>query len=278
MIHDKDKNKERKDEAMIGTKNETLVNEIQKIIFEIAQNGNAIQEVKDELSKYRITGGRIERILSNPDILHEADAREVILLSEQLYQKTRYAGINPRAYYDSVEIEEARQYDFIQETYQDDIGLPMEVYNVTRIDDETFTAILTLEDVVNMMSKQVVKSNFDIGEKEERAVKRSSIDRKKLKKIKKLIVDGELIHTPMTFNITKELNNLGEMDYNERSMVLTVNEGTQIDVLEGFYRCLACDELYAEGKDVEWRFMVVFTNYTLEKAKEYVEQVVNIEI
>ena len=250
--------------------------ELLKIISDnvglIANKKKTLAEVKAHLLQNRITEGRVEDVLSNPELLLE-DQRELALFAEQFYVKTGIESLNPTNWFTVAEMKEAKQYDYIIENSEELIKLPWEITALPGRDGG-YIGIISTRTVAQLMKSHILNYNPDI-QREAKRVKRNNIfeyvptiNKKNVKEIRDLILKGEIARTTLTFNAAPRTSDCGEeLIYDPKTFTLTITEGTRLDILDGYHRCLACQEVYEIDPDIEYNFTVDITNKTTRQAQ-----------
>lgn len=255
-----------------------LLEVINKNIHHISNHENWVKEIKEELSKYRISEGRVEKVLSNPEVLNN-DLRELALFTEQFYVKTGLQELNIDDWFTKSEMKESRQFDFILENNLEDIEFPLEIKNVNIVGNGVFVGSLDVKTVAKLMKSQLLNYNFEI-QRQATQIKRQdhfiltpTINKKNVKEMKNLLLKGELIHTTLAFNAATQTSDSGEeLVYNSKTNSLTITEGTRLDILDGFHRCLASRQAFESNPELDFRFIVIFSNYTTKQAQQYQAQ------
>ena len=260
-------------------KNKTeLMKNIKSNIQHLASNRDAIDEVKSELSKYQIPAGRVEEYLSNPDILLE-DQRELALFTEQAYLKTGLHSLNPEDYFTKHEMKESYQFDYMLTFSDEEIEFPLVLSGVTHLGNNLYAYPMEIKTIAQLMKSKKLNYNFEI-QRQEKSVKRSdgimrtpTVYKKNVKEIKDLLLKDQLIHTTVAFNAATNTSDSGEeLSYDGKKMQLTINEGTRLDILDGYHRCLASEQAYKENPELDFKFMVLISNYTTRMAQQYQAQ------
>lgn len=255
-----------------------LIETIKNNIQHIATNRNAVEDIKAELSKYHIPAGRVEEYLSNPEVLME-DQRELALFTEQAYLKTGIQSLNPEEYFTKHGLKEAYQFDYMLTFGEDEIQFPLTLDGVTHLGNNLYAVPLDLKTIAELMKSKKLNYNFEI-QRQEKSVKRSegvmrtpTVYKKNVKEIKELLLKDQLIHTTLAFNAATSTSDSGEeLTYDGKKLQLTINEGTRLDILDGYHRCLASEQAYKENPELDFKFMVLISNYTTRMAQQYQAQ------
>lgn len=257
-----------------------LLDKIEQNIHYISNDRNKSEEVKDELSKYRILAGRVEEYFSDPvSTLEEADIRELALVTEQVYVKTGKQDLNPENWFTTSEMKEARQYDYLFLHGEDAIQFPIEIENVIHLGNDLYAANLSIKTIARLLRSKKLNYNYEI-QRQETKVKRMdkiifkpTVYKKNVTEIKELLLKGELKVTTLAFNAATGTSDDGEeLTYNAKKNTLTINDGTRLDILDGYHRCLASEQAYSQNPDLDFGFLVLISNYTTRQAQQYQAQ------
>ena len=255
-----------------------LLEVINNNIHHISNHEDWVREIKEELSKYQISEGRVEKVLSKPELLKD-DLRELALFTEQFYMKSGIQDLNIDNWFTKSEMKESRQFDYNLENNIDDIEFPLEIKNVNIVGNGVYVGSLDIKTVAKLMKSQLLNYNFEI-QRQAAQIKRSehfiltpTINKKNVKEMKNLLLKGELIHTTLAFNAATQTSDSGEeLVYNSKTNSLTITEGTRLDILDGYHRCLASRQAIKANPDLDFRFIVIFSNYTTKQAQQYQAQ------
>lgn len=255
-----------------------LLNSIKENIQHIATNRNAVRDIKEELAKYQIPAGRVEEYLSNPDALKE-DQRELALFTEQVYSKTGIQSLNPEEYFTKHEMKEAKQFDYQLTFGEETIEFPLVLKGVLHVGNHLYAATLDVPTIAKLMKGKKLNYNSEI-QRQMKTIKRASgiiqtptVYKKNVKEIKELLLKDQLIHTTLAFNAATDTSETGEeLTYDSKKGELTIHDGTRLDILDGYHRCLASEQAYNENPELDFRFMVLISNYTTRQAQQYQAQ------
>lgn len=256
-----------------------IIKMIGRHIHHVSSDRNKVSEIKEQLSKNKITEDRIEHIFSEPEILESADIREIALLSEQIYLKTGIQELNPDNNFTEAEMKEARQFDYLLISQPEDISFPLELGNVISVGNSVYVATMDVKSIAKLMRNQLLYYNFEI-QRQARNVRRKgsiiqrpTVYKKNVREIKNLLLKGQLIHTTLAFNAAVQTSNSHEeLTFDPKTETLTINEGTRLDILDGFHRCLASMQAYLEDPEINFNFIVMISNFTTREAQQYQAQ------
>lgn len=262
---------------MLKTKEE-LVSTIKDNIIAISSDKNANLEIKEQLSNNGISGGRIENVFSDPDLLFEADIREVALLTEQFFLKTGIMELKPEDWFTEVEMKRARQFD--RRLLTEDLAPTKIMFeNTTIVGNGVYVTTIDVPTIAELMNTQILNYNYDIQrsakivKRNEQVIKKPTVYMKNVREIKEYLLKGQLVSTTLAFNAAVGSSETGEeLTFDASTGTLIVNEGTQLDILDGYHRCLASQAAYGDNPDLDFRFMLMISNYTTREAQQYQAQ------
>lgn len=252
-----------------------LLGEILEVIDLVASDTKGVSDIKAELTKYRITGGRVEEVLNNPENLYE-DLRELALFTEQFYLKTGNEKINPNKWFTESEMKTSRSFDYIIENTEEEVTLPLEL-RVLPGHDGGYMAVESYELIAKLMKSQKVLSYDFAIQRQGTKIKRKdemiivpTVNKKNVKEIKELLLKGDLKRTTITLNAATQTSDSGEeLVYNPKTGTVTITEGTKLNILDGYHRCLASLQAYEKNPDLDVHFNLNITNYTTKQAQEW---------
>jgi len=234
---------------------------------------NRIKQVLLENNK--IIGGNIQSVLNNPKKeLPKLDWRVLLLITEQIYLETGIDDINYKKYYTEAEIQKARQYSgkvFVE----GDISLPLTLENVIELDYDKYLAVIDVK-LLAQMSSLLLNYNFDIQRESRKKIVRGETIREatlimeNVEEIKEHLLKDTLEVTQLVINAgagTSYKEN--ELIYDSEKGLLTINEGTVLDIVDGYHRCKASELAVNENPNIDFKFSVLILNYTDDQAMKY---------
>lgn len=268
---------------ILGKDRQTLENELSQIIKESKfkrKNSKDLKDIKKHLlDNYQILEGEVQQWINDPDTeLPKLDLRALILLTEQIYAKTRK--VNPKEYFTKAEIREARQYSGVLEQQEKEIDFPITIPNVTLVGNEAYIAALDIKTIDKLIKNQLLNYNFDL-QREAKVVKRKDVvileptlNKKNVREISQHLVNGTLVPTVLVFNAATRTALSGtELVYDYKKMELTIEKGTRLDIVDGYHRCRGSQLALQENPELNFKFAVLFTNYSTSRAKQYQAQI-----
>ena len=267
---------------MMLEKKELLVKAIADNVHNITRSRHAIKtikEIKEHLAKYGISGGRIETVLGNPGILLDVqDIRELVLLTEQFFVKTEIKELNPENWFTEIEMKESRQ--FHQSLYaKSDISFPLVLEDVSMAGDSVYTTTIDVKTIAQWMDSLILRYSYDIQRQPTKTTRHDivvyspTVNEKNVREMTDLLLKGDLVPTTIAFNAATESSNTDEeLEYNARTRTLKINDGTLLNILDGYHRSLASRNAYEINPDIDFKFILIISNYTVPQAMQYQAQ------
>lgn len=264
---------------MIGERKELELNLIQPTL-EIKRKRNTVNDIKQHLSdKYDILSGNVQSWINDPaKELPNLDVRLLCLFAEQIYQKTGIEDLNIENYFTEHEIKKARQYSGKLEI-EDELEFPISFSPVIMIDRDKFSFVIDLKTLAKLSAAQKLHYNFDI-QREAKRVKRGNQIFKEAKLAMENVMEiKENLHknnqevTSIVLNAAVRTADSGsELSYNDRTMTLTINKGTRLDIVDGYHRTKATELAINENPNLDGKFLITMLNYTDDNAAKYQSQ------
>ncbi|MCM3109942.1 DNA sulfur modification protein DndB [Lederbergia lenta] len=243
----------------------------------IKRKRKIVKDIKQYLfSKYAILEGNVQTWINDPSSeLQNLDQRLLCLFAEQIYAKTGIQTVNPEEYFTEAEIKKSKQYDG-RLTIKDDIEFPYVLENMVMINPNEFVGRISIKTISQFENSQKLHYNFDI-QREHRLVRRgdniikeATLIMENVKEIKQNLKDGKQKPTAIVLNASVGSADSGdELIYDHKNMSLTINEGTILDIVDGYHRCKASTFAINENPDIEFSFVLIILNYTDEEAALY---------
>lgn len=259
-----------------GRSREELERELVEPTLTVKRTRNGQQRVKDNLlNKHMIIGGNVQLWINNPKKeLQHLDWRVLFLFAEQIYSETEDRNINPRDYYTEIESKKAKKY-LGNLIVKEDIQLPLKLNNVLAVNNDQFMTKIDIKTLAQM-SAFLLNYNFDIQREAKRIVRRGETIREatlvmeNVKEIKNNLNKGKQETTTIVINASAGTADEGnELTYDTADNSLTINQGTVIDIVDGYHRCRASELVINENPNVEFEFIVLILNYTDDMAMNY---------
>lgn len=263
----------------MSNKRELLIDAMDEVSEYITDNRNTRDEIKIELRKYGITGGRIERIFGNLTELEseETDIRELILIAEQFFMKTSFQKLNPTNWFTEDEMKEARQYYATEPASATAFPFILERVGIAK--NNVYSAMVSASTIAEWLKIDALYYNFDIQRQATKKTRKKeviatpTVVQKNVNEIESLMLSGELVVTTLAFNAAPQTSDLDEeLTYDAKKGILTINTGTRLDILDGFHRCLGSLAAVRKNPNVDFKFNVLISNYTTREAQMYQAQ------
>lgn len=264
---------------MVNTEHspKTLAKELQDFLYEYRYDQDLFNELQKNLKKHEIFSKDILDVLNKRIEFKDLPTQELVLYAQIVFKVFSEAVLfDPRRYFKPAEIKNSQFY--VRETREEYIKLPLVVHNVLRVDYDAFLAILPAKLLVTMLNSSIITYNFDsqrnaktMADSNGRIVRAINVNQKSVEEIAQLMLKNEYLPDTITFNMLQGSNE-DQDELTIKGSTIIINDGTQLDILDGFHRLSAMQVALEINPDLELNFPVAFKNYDLQKAKRYVGQ------
>lgn len=259
-----------------GKTREELEEKLIEPTLSVKRKRTATQKIKENLlMNNKIIGGNVQSLINNPKVeLKNVDWRVLYLFAEQIYLETKEESINPKEYYTEIEIKKARQYTG-KMMVEGDISLPLTLENVLMIDYDKYVTTIPVK-LLAEMSALLLNYNFDIQRESKKKVvggetiQEATLVMENVLEMKEHLKKNTLETTSIVINASAGTADSGdELIYDPETMMLTINKGTVLDIVDGYHRCKASELAINENPDIDFKFMALILNYTDDQAANY---------
>lgn len=258
----------------IGKTRELLVEEIKAKIPLIVQNDLFLDEISIQLNRHNINIGNILEMINDEDVLSEANLFELLLLGEQFNLKFEETDCNwIEEWLNPSEIKELRLYKR-ESPYEDIIMLPYSFENVIKTGHNEYTAVISNAIIGKLWMSGITMYNPNIQRQAKKKKLKNEIievmnlNPKSLREIEKQTLNGDLITSTLRYNAKVGTGHEGlELFYDEKEKILTLLEGTTLDVLDGAHRTFSIYNAYMKKTELEGNMIVIFSNMTEAQCK-----------
>jgi len=266
---------------MIKEKEIQLKNKIKKIIEEIGYMNGIKQDIGKEFLNRSVPAHRAVNVFMNPDYLDtltesEDDIRFLFLFAFTLNKVLKdknidVTEIDVEEYFTQLEFK--RWKDYKEEERKDSI-YPLVFENVQQIGDRIWQTVLTAQELAELDADNLLLYNFKTQRNPKITIGGVKIDfdKQKTLEIKERILSGVQYPDHIKLNI---LNNFQEkINYNPKTQVLTIGEGSILNIFDGFHRKVG-NSLAIEESDgaIDFMWGIIITNLSEEAAKDYMVQI-----
>jgi hypothetical protein len=262
---------------------EELKENLIEVIDKIKEDDVTVTKIKRELKKYKILPGQVQLYFNDTHnkINEENDTELLYFLLEQIYEGTskKYKGIDPTEYFTPREIKEIRTN--FEGFVVDKVEFPYTFKKVLKGTEDDYTLYVKASELRLLFENGLLQYNPDTqremrqrkDKETNEIIKTPKIHEKSVKDMEKLLEKGEMISTTITFNARQLSADEGvELNYNESEMTLTVEEGTLLDVLDGFHRTNAIVRALRRNPSLDTTFKLNILNFDKGRARQYFKQ------
>ncbi|TCI26679.1 hypothetical protein EVJ32_04710 [Exiguobacterium sp. SH5S4] len=254
-----------------------LAEVLQDFLYENRYDHDLFNDLQKNLKKHEIFSKDITDIMNKRTDFKDIPATELVLFARIVYGRfPDFEIINPQRYFKPGEIKAAQYYT--RNNRPEYIKLPLTVNNALSVQYDEYIAIMSAKQLVKMLDSSIVTYNFDsqrdaksMVDTNGRIVRAINVNQKSVIEIAQLMLNGEYLPDMLTFNMLLGSNDERE-EFSSKGNSIVVNEGTQLDILDGFHRLSAMQQAVEANPEFDLNFPVAFKNFDIQKAKRYVGQ------
>jgi hypothetical protein len=177
--------------------------------------------------------------------------------------------INVEDYFLKSEI--LRWQNYTEQEEKDSI-FPLELKNVFRVSDKIFQMVASSQELDSWQKENILLYNFRTQRNPKITAygEEINMDKEKINQITKRLISGDQFPDPIILNILN--NGDSRIDYNENKHILTIYDGSVINVVDGFHRKTANSLALVENPNLNFNWQITFTFLTENAAHDYMSQ------
>ncbi|MDD3032862.1 MAG: DNA sulfur modification protein DndB [Bacilli bacterium] len=264
---------------MLKDKEQQLKLKLKNIIHEFGYDNTTKQGVMNEFKSRNLDSLRPAWVFSeNLDLETlsdvEDDVRFLFLFSLALNKTLKEKNIeilsDYKSYFTNVEINNWENYS---EEKEDENIFPLIFKNTTEIFPGYYQTSATAQYIekLNKANMLIYNPNAQRGMKVTKKKIGISIDSKKVEQIENRILEGEQFPDDLKFNILK--NGEEKFNYNPKTKILTIFEGSILNILDGAHRNAANALALSKNPDLQFIWPIKISNFTEIKAHNFMVQI-----
>jgi len=264
---------------MLKDKEQQLKLKLKNIIHEFGYDNTTKQGVMNEFKSRNLDSLRPAWVFSeNLDLETlsdvEDDVRFLFLFSLALNKTLKEKNIeilsDYKSYFTNVEINNWENYS---EEKEDENIFPLIFKNTTEIFPGYYQTSATAQYIekLNKANMLIYNPNAQRGMKVTKKKIGISIDSKKVEQIENRMLNGEQFPDDLKFNILK--NGEEKFNYNPKTKILTIFEGSILNILDGAHRNAANALALSKNPDLQFIWPIKISNFTEIKAHNFMVQI-----
>lgn len=151
---------------------------------------------------------------------------------------------------------------------------PVEFENTIQVASDQFFTVLTAKEIYSLYRKQLVNYNKNTQRQMNRKlvsgnyVYTINANKKKINEIKEEMKKGLFISNTLALNVSLD-NPDNDFDYVDNTFILKLGK---TDIIDGYHRFKAITDLVAENENFDYKFPVMISTFTEDKAKKFIVQ------
>jgi hypothetical protein len=251
---------------------ENLEDVITLIFTKLSRHKDQQREIDDKLfNDFNIQRGRLNELIANPEQIESLEKEETIAFLVAIHAVTNDETANPINYFSKKEINRIMKFEFETE----ELSFPYTIENVLRSSESDFVCVMSYKELVGWYHSKMITYNFDCQRLPvEKLMKKGKISIKpktvlrSVKAIAERMLKGEFSTDTIILNVL--VNGNDHIEYQNGS--LTIYDGTEVDIIDGWHRLQAMTLVLEEQPDFVDNMNVSIKHYTLKKAQEALGQ------
>jgi hypothetical protein len=263
---------------MIGDRKELESQLIEIIQNHIKRKRKVVSDIKTHLANnHDITTGEVSMWLNKPDeYVPNLNIIELYLITEQVFHKTGIMEINAENYFTDIEKKEAHLYKASIKREEIDFPIKLENFSTSNGTDR-FSGYIDAYTINKLLENQLLIYDYQL---QREAVKKKlpngeirfepKIIKKNLNEIETHLKNNTLEESEIWFNAQLGSSDTGvELDYDPSTRSVVIQKGTKLAIGDGFHRIRAVQSALREFPDLDFKFRLYLTNFTISKAQNY---------
>lgn len=257
-----------------GKERKNLDVTVSKYLYDINANNDKKDRMMTYLIKKKYPQGTAESMISGiipPEVLPEID---IYVLLIGMYNITRIKDLDPRYWITDDEIEITNDYKEMLD--EEILTFPLVIDDVLEVvKDEQWIFTGSNYFINKLYSAKLIKYNFRT-QRNPKLIKRREGFKKvpntnpsAVTEIADKIRKKKYTPNTITFNLNKD--KMHDFRYDRDKKRLVILEG-DIDILDGWHRCLSLMALLLTNPELRINFEIRFVNYSESRAAEFVKQ------
>lgn len=270
---------------MLREKEMKLKMELVNILKEIGSKRDILRNIGKEFIGRGLSGTRYLRdaskVFSDPSTLYTLESStdthkflflfvfELNKILKEKYDSQFYISIED--YFTEVEYD--LWIDYKEDKKQENI-FPIIFEDVQEmIEGKQWQTVITSQQLYKLSTENILGYNFNTQRNPKITMFGEEIDfdRRKSIEIKERIINNEQYPDHIKINILHDFND--RLYYNPKNKTLTVEEGSTINIFDGYHRKVGNDLLMQEAPDNNFKWGLIITNLSEVEAKDHMVQI-----
>ncbi|MCY9737550.1 hypothetical protein M5X17_27995 [Paenibacillus alvei] len=249
------------------TDKDKLIQDINEIFGKLRHKRHHLNLFKDEVSKYGITGGEIQKILIGKVSLEDMDTLDLCRILIGLNEMDPQYSRSPYFYFSDDKIMEARSSERRVIDANEDM-FPLTISGEV-VDSKTFKSHISTDILINLYNNNFIQYNFDISKQYRyesnnigQTIKVLDIDNYLIKKLTEDLEQGKF-----DYKIVISLSSEERETFNEEKIVIT--EFSNLFVIVGLHILITLSHAKSIGIEIPPTIETEIVICSLEEMKQY---------
>lgn len=255
---------------------EKFYDKINLLFQEVSTNKRLISEVTEQLKHRGFLPSDVAKVLRGIVPLQTIPEVELGVIIQTIYNIIDNGEFNLERYFTDTEIKNIKIYKKTREKEDNYIYLE----NVIQVNEKQFIAPkVSYHDIKKWYENYLITYNFATQREKTtkniggRIIESITLNANSIKNIKQKMLEGKFTSNMITLNIR---NIWGDehfvYDEQEKTLLITPDENTFVDIIDGMHRCAAIIKALQENPNLEGYMVVNVLHYTEEEAQGFIWQ------
>lgn len=246
--------------------------QIQKAVL-IAVDDEVKEDIVKDLKKKGYDTGLTTSVLANNHALDTLSMIDLGVFSQQIYEKTHLPMIKPTNFLEEAEIDAVKKHK--REVADVDMSDLLVFENVTQLSKDMWTTVVPIQRISALYNNMAVSYDFKTQRQAKHVVLREGIiqtpdvNRSSVEEIRDKLLEYSFVPNTITFNVPIEDGNKIKFDKSKERLTI---EDKVLTILDGFHRSLGIIAALQNNPQLEYNFIIVITNFTVDKARQFIVQ------
>lgn len=246
--------------------------QIQKAVL-IAVDDEVKEDIVKDLKKKGYDTGLTTSVLANNHALDTLSMIDLGVFSQQIYEKTHLPMIKPTNFLEEAEVDAVKKYK--REVEDVDVSELLLFENVTQLSKDMWTTVVPIQRISALYNNMAVSYDFKTQRQakhitlREGIIQTPDVNRSSVEEIRDKLLEHSFVPNTITFNVPIEDRNKIKFDKSKERLII---EDKVLTILDGFHRSLGIIAALQNNPNLEYNFIIVITNFTVDKARQFIVQ------
>jgi hypothetical protein len=248
-----------------------ILESINEVFADLTKDKDKLREIDEYLAqKHKMTFGTFDQVMNDNEKLNFLTQEELICIIHAMHVIAKDERIAPTLFFSEKEIQKGLKLKLKQE---DRFEFPYVIEGVLRASHNEFLTLITYQELKKIWNAGLLTYNYETQRAPKKKLmakgnikKTPTVIKKSVNNIARLMLEGKFLKSTLTFNILAD----GNDNYEYEDGDLIIEEGTNLNIVDGMHRLMGTMAALEENPDLEGSFEVSIRNYDLNMARYHI--------